>query len=430
MAAGSPPLDGARRSEILHIASDLFAASGYTRTSLKDVADACGILPGSLYHHFDSKQAIATELLERYYAELDEIGGRWVDDPPLGPAARTADRITALGIAIAECAVRHGAALHLAAYEPHAGASPDLVGLARRKPEAVTAAMQRILDDAATRGDLVERVDPTLLTHQLVETMLHVGLGRLHKDGSPARTATLLCAMVLRGLANQPPADRALNRSAAMGAASATIAQWSAAADDDVDERRAALRAVARVEFARRGYEATTIRDIASAAGMGTGTVYRLVDGKEALLASIMNTFYTRLSAGYEAVAGAPATAIERLDALTWLNINARERFSQEFEIQQAWFRSYPPETSTLSDSLRERTRIVRAIVGIGLDREEIRTDQIAGHVTSLDELTPCVRDLIWVPPSVVGRTTTRGVLAHARATVLRGALAPAARSA
>ncbi|SHM64464.1 transcriptional regulator, TetR family [Cryptosporangium aurantiacum] len=428
MAAGPPSLDGARRSEILQIASGLFAASGYTRTSLKDVADACGILPGSLYHHFDSKQAIATELLERYYTELDEIGSRWANDPPPGPDAPTSDRVVALGIAIAECAVRHGAALHLAAYEPHAGASPDLMGLARRKPEAVTAAMQRILDDAAARGDLVERVDPTLLTHQLVETMLHVGLGRLHKDGSPARTATLLCSMVLYGVAKRPPADRALNRSAAMGAASATIAQWSATRDDDFDERRAGLRAVARAEFARRGYEATTIRDIAAAAGMGTGTVYRLVEGKEALLASIMNAFYTRLSSGYEAVAAAPATAIEKLDALTWLNVNARERFSEEFEIQQAWFRSYPPETNTLSDSLKERTLIIRDIVAAGFDGDEIRTAHIPGQDVSLDDVTPCVRDLIWVPPSVVGRTTTRGVFTHARATVLRGALAPAAR--
>ena len=36
------------------------------------------------------------------------------------------------------------------------------------------------------------------------------------------------------------------------------------------------LRAVARAEFGRRGYEATTVRDIAKAAGLSTGTVYRL----------------------------------------------------------------------------------------------------------------------------------------------------------
>ncbi|TQS47004.1 TetR/AcrR family transcriptional regulator [Cryptosporangium phraense] len=415
--------EGARRSEILEIASRLFAASGYSRTSLKDVAEACGILPGSLYHHFDSKQAIATELLERYHAELDAIGRRWLEAPPLGPEVRTADRVIALGVALAECGVRHGAALQLSAYEPHAGASADLVELARRPHGGITAAMHRVLTDGADRGDLVDRVDLDLLADQTCQTMLHVGLARLHQGGTPAAIAALLCTMLLYGVAVRAPADRVLNRSAAMGAASATIAQWSSDPDDDADERRAALRAVARAEFARRGYEATTIRDIASAAGMGTGSVYRLVDGKEALLASIMNAFYTRLSAGYTAVTASGSTPIEKLDALTWLNINARERFSEEFEIQRAWFRSYPPETSTLSDSLKERTRLIRDVVAAGLDAGEIRVDG-----EPLDVVGLCVRDLIWVPPGVLRRSTPRGVFAHARATVLRGALAPAAR--
>ena len=41
--------DGGRRAEILDTAARLFASSGM-RTSLKQIADACGILPGSLYH--------------------------------------------------------------------------------------------------------------------------------------------------------------------------------------------------------------------------------------------------------------------------------------------------------------------------------------------------------------------------------------------
>ncbi len=63
---------GARRTEILDTAAALFASSGL-RTSLKEIADACGILPGSLYHHFESKEAIIVELVERYRADLDDI---------------------------------------------------------------------------------------------------------------------------------------------------------------------------------------------------------------------------------------------------------------------------------------------------------------------------------------------------------------------
>ena len=63
---------GTRRTEILDTAAALFASSGL-RTSLKEIADACGILPGSLYHHFESKEAIIVELVERYHDDLDAI---------------------------------------------------------------------------------------------------------------------------------------------------------------------------------------------------------------------------------------------------------------------------------------------------------------------------------------------------------------------
>ena len=61
--------------------------------------------------------------------------------------------------------------------------------------------------------------------------------------------------------------------------------------EDDSDLKAAHVRAVARAEFGRRGYEMTTIRDIASAAGLGTGTVYRVIGSKDELLMSIMLEF-------------------------------------------------------------------------------------------------------------------------------------------
>ena len=60
--AGHAYDDGTRRTEILQTAASLIAISGL-RTSLQEIADAAGILPGSLYHHFESKEAILVELL-------------------------------------------------------------------------------------------------------------------------------------------------------------------------------------------------------------------------------------------------------------------------------------------------------------------------------------------------------------------------------
>jgi TetR/AcrR family transcriptional regulator, cholesterol catabolism regulator len=66
-----------RRAELLQIAAGLFADKGFKNTTVRDIADASGILSGSLYHHFDSKESMVDEILSTFQAELfgryDEI---------------------------------------------------------------------------------------------------------------------------------------------------------------------------------------------------------------------------------------------------------------------------------------------------------------------------------------------------------------------
>lgn len=66
-----------RRTELLAIAAGLFAEKGFKNTTVRDIADASGILSGSLYHHFDSKESMVDEILSTFQAELfgqyDEI---------------------------------------------------------------------------------------------------------------------------------------------------------------------------------------------------------------------------------------------------------------------------------------------------------------------------------------------------------------------
>ena len=66
-----------RREELLAIAARLFAEKGFRNTTVRDIADAAGILSGSLYHHFDSKESMVDEILSTFQEELfgqyDEI---------------------------------------------------------------------------------------------------------------------------------------------------------------------------------------------------------------------------------------------------------------------------------------------------------------------------------------------------------------------
>jgi AcrR family transcriptional regulator len=64
------PTTGTRRDELLAIAARLFAERGFKNTTVRDIADAAGILSGSLYHHFDSKESIVDELLDSFQQDL------------------------------------------------------------------------------------------------------------------------------------------------------------------------------------------------------------------------------------------------------------------------------------------------------------------------------------------------------------------------
>jgi AcrR family transcriptional regulator len=52
------------------IAAELFAQKGYRATTVREIADAAGILSGSLYHHFDSKESIGDEILSGFINDV------------------------------------------------------------------------------------------------------------------------------------------------------------------------------------------------------------------------------------------------------------------------------------------------------------------------------------------------------------------------
>ncbi|MGW9131877.1 TetR/AcrR family transcriptional regulator [Streptomyces sp. NPDC055681] len=61
-----------RRAELLEIAARLFATRGYAVTTVRDIAEEAGILSGSLYHHFRSKEEMLDEILRDFLGRLLE----------------------------------------------------------------------------------------------------------------------------------------------------------------------------------------------------------------------------------------------------------------------------------------------------------------------------------------------------------------------
>src|SRR3981081_2864944 len=55
---------------ILTNAATLFSAQGYMRSSIADLADACKLSRGALYHYFDSKEAILFAILDAHIRDM------------------------------------------------------------------------------------------------------------------------------------------------------------------------------------------------------------------------------------------------------------------------------------------------------------------------------------------------------------------------
>jgi AcrR family transcriptional regulator len=66
--AGTEPAE--RREQILNSAGELFATKGVAATTVREIGNAVGLLSGSLYHYFDSKDAMVEQLVSDFLQDL------------------------------------------------------------------------------------------------------------------------------------------------------------------------------------------------------------------------------------------------------------------------------------------------------------------------------------------------------------------------
>jgi AcrR family transcriptional regulator len=81
------PQPATRRDELLELAAAMFAERGLRATTVRDIADSAGILSGSLYHHFSSKEEMVDEVLRTFLTWLFDRYQHIVDTEP-NPLAR------------------------------------------------------------------------------------------------------------------------------------------------------------------------------------------------------------------------------------------------------------------------------------------------------------------------------------------------------
>ena len=194
---------GTRRDELLAIAGGLFAERGFKNTTVRDIADAAGILSGSLYHHFDSKESMVDELLDTFQTELWKKYDA-IEASDLTPKAKLEAVVRASFEAIGdhrnEVAIFQNDALHLATFERFS----YLIERNRKFRVLWTG----LLEAGVASGELRADLDVALVYRFLRDTVW-VAVRWYRPGGSltPDDVADQYLAILLEGLDSQKGSD-------------------------------------------------------------------------------------------------------------------------------------------------------------------------------------------------------------------------------
>jgi len=187
--------ESARRREIIEAATEVFAQKGIVAATVRDIGERTGILSGSLYHHFSSKEEMIVEILVPVLRRQIEVFDAIV--------AETEDPDEILGRLIV-------AAVHQTAANPHVAriVQNETLRLRELALDAVTSLQTEIMarwSSAVTQGVAAGRfradVDPRVAALSIADVVLGAyrfmkPMGRM----SANQVAAQLSALILRGL--------------------------------------------------------------------------------------------------------------------------------------------------------------------------------------------------------------------------------------
>src|SRR5947208_307575 len=155
-----------RRDELLDLAARLFAERGFRATTVRDIAEAAGILSGSLYHHFDSKESMVDEILTRFQ---EELFGRYEEIVARGLGPR--ETLEAVVVASCESIDRHQAEVAIYQNEAKYLAEFERFGYLRDRNRQFHKLWAGILEDGVRAGVFRPDLDVELVYRFIRDTV-------------------------------------------------------------------------------------------------------------------------------------------------------------------------------------------------------------------------------------------------------------------
>jgi len=177
-------MEPSTKDRLIAAGMEMLLARGYNHLGIRDVLDETGIPKGSFYHHFESKEDFALQVIDRYMTGVHEglrdcLGNTRV--PPLR-------RVRTFFEGTREKYREEGYLGCLLG-----GLGQELSGVSEVFRKRIEDCFQQIaqaiavcLDEAVARGDLPRRTDTRQLANLLVDCWEGAALRtRLHRDPRP-----------------------------------------------------------------------------------------------------------------------------------------------------------------------------------------------------------------------------------------------------
>lgn len=198
----------ARRDEILEVAKQQLAGRGYSQTSMRDIAEGCGLLAGSLYSHFRSKAALVGEIVIRFYDELIPA-----QRAVMAGEATGAQQLRAMIGAVHAVCDRHHDELTILHYDWHALSSLDELADVQARSLETLELWRVVIDRGVADGSLLPTVDATAMV-RIITSSIHALIDSVRYATQPLpagrsdEMAATLEDVLLGGVATRRPARR------------------------------------------------------------------------------------------------------------------------------------------------------------------------------------------------------------------------------
>ena len=157
---GQPASPKKREQEIIDAAAEIFHRQGYSDTSVQNVADAVGILKGSLYYYIDSKD----DLLYRVLLEVHDAAHSIIEEVAALDGLSPLERLRVYVQRHVEYNIRHLTKVAVY-YHDYQLLAPERRAEIRRQRKMYEDFVEGLITEAQAQGDVAADLDPHVLAN-------------------------------------------------------------------------------------------------------------------------------------------------------------------------------------------------------------------------------------------------------------------------